>query len=223
MKSLAVMSAERNPPSPTCRRSRRRPASTGPSAAWRGIAGAQGHAAGGRARSSCRCAEEDLATARSSRTSWRSAASAWSWRDPEGFRSAWPRATRSLGAYEGGRHRQLTLARPAGGEARVRINDAVIGASLVLFALAMIWHTRTFPAMPGQNYGPALFPVLIGIGLRCHRRDPDRERLRGRSARRSAGSRGGDWLRSPQPRGQFVAVSAACSSTSWSPTGWASS
>ena len=47
----------------------------------------------------------------------------------------------------------------------MRVNDAVIGAALVLFALAMIWYTRTFPAMPGQHYGPALFPVLIGIGL----------------------------------------------------------
>jgi putative tricarboxylic transport membrane protein len=47
----------------------------------------------------------------------------------------------------------------------VRVNDAVIGAVLVLFALAMILHTRTFPSMPGQDYGPALFPVLIGIGF----------------------------------------------------------
>jgi putative tricarboxylic transport membrane protein len=47
----------------------------------------------------------------------------------------------------------------------VRVNDAVIGVALVLFALAMIFHTRTFPAMPGQDYGPALFPVLIGIGF----------------------------------------------------------
>jgi putative tricarboxylic transport membrane protein len=47
----------------------------------------------------------------------------------------------------------------------VRVNDAVIGVALVLFALAMMFHTRTFPAMPGQDYGPALFPVLIGIGF----------------------------------------------------------
>ena len=58
----------------------------------------------------------------------------------------------------------------------MRVNDAVIGGVLVLFALAMIWYTRTFPAMPGQDYGPALFPVLIGIGFPDHRRHPDRER-----------------------------------------------
>jgi putative tricarboxylic transport membrane protein len=47
----------------------------------------------------------------------------------------------------------------------VRLNDAVIGLGLILFALAMMAYTRTFPAMPGQDYGPALFPVLIGIGF----------------------------------------------------------
>ena len=47
----------------------------------------------------------------------------------------------------------------------MRVNDAVSGAALVLFALAMIWYTRTFPEMPGQHYGPALFPVLIGVAF----------------------------------------------------------
>ena len=47
----------------------------------------------------------------------------------------------------------------------MRLNDAVIGLGLILFALAMMAYTRTFPDMPGQDYGPALFPVLIGIGF----------------------------------------------------------
>jgi putative tricarboxylic transport membrane protein len=47
----------------------------------------------------------------------------------------------------------------------MRFNDAVIGAVLLALALAMMAYTRGFPPMPGQNYGPALFPVLIGIGL----------------------------------------------------------
>jgi putative tricarboxylic transport membrane protein len=47
----------------------------------------------------------------------------------------------------------------------MRVNDAVIGVVLVVFALAVIAYTRTFSAMPGQDYGPALFPVLIGIGF----------------------------------------------------------
>lgn len=47
----------------------------------------------------------------------------------------------------------------------MRVNDAVIGGVLVLFALAIFLLARTFPAMPGQDYGPALFPTLIGIGF----------------------------------------------------------
>jgi putative tricarboxylic transport membrane protein len=86
----------------------------------------------------------------------------------------------------------------------VRINDAVIGAVLVLAALAMIWHTRTFPAMPGQDYGPALFPVLIGIGLiltGC-------VLIAGGLARRRTEPMiaGGDWLRSPHHIACFLAV-----------------
>jgi hypothetical protein len=47
----------------------------------------------------------------------------------------------------------------------VRVNDAVIGVIVVRFALAMVWHTRTFPSMPGQDYGSAPFLALIGIGM----------------------------------------------------------
>ena len=47
----------------------------------------------------------------------------------------------------------------------MRLNDAVIGLVLLLFAAAMTAYTTTFPEMPGQNYGPALFPVIIGAGL----------------------------------------------------------
>ena len=47
----------------------------------------------------------------------------------------------------------------------MRLNDAVLGLVLVLFAVAVIAYASTFPAMPGQRYGPALFPTLIGVGL----------------------------------------------------------
>ncbi len=47
----------------------------------------------------------------------------------------------------------------------MRINDAIIGVGLIIFALVVVWHTRTFPSFPGQKYGPALFPVLIGCGF----------------------------------------------------------
>ncbi|MBX2880332.1 MAG: tripartite tricarboxylate transporter TctB family protein [Granulosicoccus sp.] len=47
----------------------------------------------------------------------------------------------------------------------MRFNDAVIGCVLVIFALAEIAYTQTFPSLFGQRYGPALFPQIIGAGL----------------------------------------------------------
>ncbi len=47
----------------------------------------------------------------------------------------------------------------------MRFNDAVIGVVLILFALAEIAYTWTFPALYGQQFGPDLFPIVIGIGL----------------------------------------------------------
>lgn len=47
----------------------------------------------------------------------------------------------------------------------MRLNNAVPGVALILFALAMIAYTRTFPATYGQRVGPDLFPIIIGCGL----------------------------------------------------------
>lgn len=47
----------------------------------------------------------------------------------------------------------------------MRINDAVFGGVLLLGALAIILYARTFPPMPGQDFGPALFPTLIATGF----------------------------------------------------------
>ncbi len=86
----------------------------------------------------------------------------------------------------------------------MRVNDAVFGVVLLLFAAAMIAYTRTFPDMPGQAYGPALFPVIIGVGfiatglfllvsgLRRLRTEPLFV--------------GGPWLRSRRHVGSFLAI-----------------
>ncbi len=47
----------------------------------------------------------------------------------------------------------------------MRINDALIGAVLLAFAVAMFLYARTLPAIPGQEYGAAVFPMLIALGL----------------------------------------------------------
>jgi len=86
----------------------------------------------------------------------------------------------------------------------VRLNDAVIGVALILFALVMIWHTRTFPAMPGQNYGPALFPTLIGVGFIVTGVILTVSGLRRRDLEPLVG--GGEWLRSGPHVVNFLAV-----------------
>jgi putative tricarboxylic transport membrane protein len=47
----------------------------------------------------------------------------------------------------------------------MRVNDAVIGILLLAFAIATFAYARTLPAIPGQDYGAAVFPMLIAVGL----------------------------------------------------------
>jgi putative tricarboxylic transport membrane protein len=47
----------------------------------------------------------------------------------------------------------------------MRVNDLISGALLILLAGAMIAYTTTFPPFPGQKYGPALFPRILGAGM----------------------------------------------------------
>jgi putative tricarboxylic transport membrane protein len=47
----------------------------------------------------------------------------------------------------------------------MRFNDAVVGAAFILIAAAMIAMTFSFSAFPGQQYGPSLFPRIIGAGI----------------------------------------------------------
>ena len=47
----------------------------------------------------------------------------------------------------------------------MKINDAVVGACLIALAIAILVHIQGYPLIPGQNYGPALFPGSIAVGL----------------------------------------------------------
>ena len=47
----------------------------------------------------------------------------------------------------------------------MKLNDAVWGALLLLLSAALFFHIRNFPTIPGQQYGPALFPGVIAAGL----------------------------------------------------------
>ena len=47
----------------------------------------------------------------------------------------------------------------------MRFNDAVFGIVLIAFAAIVAFATGDFPQMPGQAYGPALFPRLLAAGF----------------------------------------------------------
>ena len=47
----------------------------------------------------------------------------------------------------------------------MRLSDRLSGLLAGGLGLAVILYARTFPPMPGQNVGPALFPTLVGTGL----------------------------------------------------------
>jgi putative tricarboxylic transport membrane protein len=47
----------------------------------------------------------------------------------------------------------------------VKLNDAVWGALFILLSVALLVHVQSFPTIPGQNIGPALFPGIIAVGL----------------------------------------------------------
>ncbi len=47
----------------------------------------------------------------------------------------------------------------------MRVDDAIVGLVLVVFAVAVGAYARTFPALGGMDVGPALFPTVIAGGL----------------------------------------------------------
>ena len=47
----------------------------------------------------------------------------------------------------------------------MRINDAILGAVLLVFSLVVGLYARTFPAIPGQEYGASVFPTWISIAF----------------------------------------------------------
>jgi putative tricarboxylic transport membrane protein len=53
----------------------------------------------------------------------------------------------------------------AAGAIRMKLNDAVFGAVLLLLGIVILVHVQSFPRIPGQQYGPALFPGVTAAGL----------------------------------------------------------
>ena len=47
----------------------------------------------------------------------------------------------------------------------MKFSDAAAGVLTLLFGLAVTAYAWTFPSVPGQQIGPALFPSAIGLGF----------------------------------------------------------
>ena len=85
----------------------------------------------------------------------------------------------------------------------MRTNDAISGLILIAASLFMIYLTLDFPDFPGQKYGPALFPRILGAALiLCG----GILIVRGLSARRVGGPwvELADWTRDPRRLASFV-------------------
>lgn len=47
----------------------------------------------------------------------------------------------------------------------MQLSDRITGGVLVLLGAASAWEGSKLPAVPGQDVGPAAFPMVIGFGL----------------------------------------------------------
>lgn len=47
----------------------------------------------------------------------------------------------------------------------MKLHDGLIAALLIALAIAILLHVRTFASMPGQAFGPGLFPSVIAVGM----------------------------------------------------------
>jgi putative tricarboxylic transport membrane protein len=86
----------------------------------------------------------------------------------------------------------------------VKINDAVFGALLLVLGLAVLLHVQSFPKIPGQNVGPALFPGSVAAALVVCALLLIVSGVRSRPG--SAWFESLPWMRSPRHAGAFVAV-----------------
>lgn len=89
----------------------------------------------------------------------------------------------------------------------MKLHDTLSGLALLILALLIGWHAGSFPNVPGQQIGPAVFPkILASLLALCALLLI----LRGRQAATDqAWVQLGAWLQSPRHRRNFL-VTLAC-------------
>ena len=86
----------------------------------------------------------------------------------------------------------------------MKINDAIIGAILLLLGLVVVVHVQAFPKIPGQQVGPALFPGLVAAALAMCGALLIHSGIRDRAAH--PWHETADWMRSGRHLIAFVAI-----------------
>lgn len=89
----------------------------------------------------------------------------------------------------------------------MKINDAIFGLVLAILGALVLFTVQSFPKIPGQQVGPALFPGLIAAGIFiCG----VALMVRGWRQRQAAPwVMAGDWVRSPRHVAAFVLLVAS--------------
>ena len=86
----------------------------------------------------------------------------------------------------------------------MKINDAVFGGLLLILGLVVLVHVQSFPRIPGQNVGPALFPGIVAGALVVCAALLILSGVRSRA--QAAWFEALPWVRSPRHALAFVAV-----------------
>lgn len=47
----------------------------------------------------------------------------------------------------------------------MKVDDRILGALFALLGVVVLWHVQSFPVIPGQKFGAALFPGVVSAGL----------------------------------------------------------
>ena len=87
----------------------------------------------------------------------------------------------------------------------MKTHDAILGAVLAALGAAILVHVQGYPTIPGQQYGPALFPGLAAAGLVICGALLARRGFRNRAPAVVLA----EWTRSPRHASNFALVVAA--------------
>jgi putative tricarboxylic transport membrane protein len=80
----------------------------------------------------------------------------------------------------------------------VKLNDAVWGVLLLVFAGGLFMHVRGFPSIPGQQVGPNALPGALAVGLGVCGLVLLVRGLRARAAARQDGGSAAPWAEMPE-------------------------